>query len=1047
MSICTLEHKKIGINFVKAIKLGLFKGSLNVTNLESTISSSLNKKEFDPLVMASTIYASAKIKGSAIEGLLALETADAIKAYANDVNNADPNIDGVQRTLDALGSIKGFSTFNEAVETLGRYGVVETVTISNHNEVYHETALLTAADGILVNADAEFVEEIDIKDPATAMLLRKSKRIVRTKDIKATAKDFWVPFLSTYFPGMSGVSSDFVVWVKDKVYSAIVDNTATRGGFATDINTVMRTLKKEIEVNVSLARNNTPYNADVMSSSLLNSDGAKKDRYFNEVLSTDFDFVLQNMLKTVAISNKLTKENNSVVSGFITFRGEESEDVVLNTKGIKDLIVRVNGNKYMLRAAKNGVEIPKMILNVDLDTTTFLADTSKAGNAFYKTTLDGKYFFKDGAGRVIDISPIPYYEYNTKNKGNSSSIDHAVGPFDLDTAFVQNLLHMFKQVVVDENGQLKLSEKRMDKVDYLTVANYLTNAGSKLEEFIPALRAIGSEKDSNAGRIANSIYVHLFSPTPTFMGDGTVIYSIFQAMKANGNTRGNINNAIITALHSALISKDNNRYLLDKDNVTIVTKGIDTGSEAGTVDNALAEVLMKDGYTKAAIGEALIVSNKKVSVKLSRDTRETLVSLNAIVTIPDAVEVAEALGISKMFSDIQTQFRSSYANSNAADRATLATFINILTIAANNKKTNYLRATSEDVEDRFLNPLFIRKAPSTVISGNELKNLALLYNVNSHKSILVGGEMTASTSPVSRNSRFSFQIKNIEDYNVRVNAVKFNSNPFLSSVVEDIPKATFTGMVTKTAKEVQGVITPLASWNEKMRIEHAIIQGMIKSAKNVGQDMLIQPVAYSDKSNIELAEIYTNENLLANTELMSNRLRQAFITYSAMKNEEIQRIMIHSLKEFIVGNYSSLYAEISREVDSVERLEALKELRVLLMRDFSTSQGDFTKPINLLLEKVRINPDRIEFSDTNLDMGSDIISMPGNPGTALLKPHLGVRAELYRDPVRAEREVDTILQDHKNYLDSLKIDSLMFLYQITKCLITNMIQGRCTTST
>jgi hypothetical protein len=40
--------------------------------------------------------------------------------------------------------------------------------------------------------------------------------------------------------------------------------------------------------------------------------------------------------------------------------------------------------------------------------------------------------------------------------------------------------------------------------------------------------------------------------------------------------------------------------------------------------------------------------------------------------------------------------------------------------------------------------------------------------------------------------------------------------------------------------------------------------------------------------------------------------------------------------------------------------------------------------------------------------GADFVSFDGNPDV-VLKPHLGVRAELYRNPIRAEAEVQMLL--------------------------------------
>jgi hypothetical protein len=64
------------------------------------------------------------------------------------------------------------------------------------------------------------------------------------------------------------------------------------------------------------------------------------------------------------------------------------------------------------------------------------------------------------------------------------------------------------------------------------------------------------------------------------------------------------------------------------------------------------------------------------------------------------------------------------------------------------------------------------------------------------------------------------------------------------------------------------------------------------------------------------------------------------------------------------------------------RTSALSALREELLKDYSELQGDMTRPVLLLL---------------SLDRGADFVSLTVTD-VVLLKPHLGVRAELYRNP-------------------------------------------------
>jgi hypothetical protein len=64
------------------------------------------------------------------------------------------------------------------------------------------------------------------------------------------------------------------------------------------------------------------------------------------------------------------------------------------------------------------------------------------------------------------------------------------------------------------------------------------------------------------------------------------------------------------------------------------------------------------------------------------------------------------------------------------------------------------------------------------------------------------------------------------------------------------------------------------------------------------------------------------------------------------------------------------------------RTSALSALREELLKDYSELQGDMTRPVLLLL---------------SLDRGADFVSLTVTD-VVLLKPHLGVRAELYPNP-------------------------------------------------
>jgi uncharacterized protein YllA (UPF0747 family) len=88
-----------------------------------------------------------------------------------------------------------------------------------------------------------------------------------------------------------------------------------------DINSGLNAVRKAIESEV--AASTVKYSEeDTTLAAVLNGNEAIKNKYFNEVLATDFDFILNNLIKAVNVSHKDMKSENQMVSGFI---GEDNE--------------------------------------------------------------------------------------------------------------------------------------------------------------------------------------------------------------------------------------------------------------------------------------------------------------------------------------------------------------------------------------------------------------------------------------------------------------------------------------------------------------------------------------------------------------------------------------------------------------------------------------------------------------------------------------------------------------------------------------------------
>jgi hypothetical protein len=82
------------------------------------------------------------------------------------------------------------------------------------------------------------------------------------------------------------------------------------------------------------------------------------------------------------------------------------------------------------------------------------------------------------------------------------------------------------------------------------------------------------------------------------------------------------------------------------------------------------------------------------------------------------------------------------------------------------------------------------------------------------------------------------------------------------------------------------------------------IHGFLKAPKNVGTEFYIQPVNYSDKSNIQMHKVKYYLNMLGASEDIKDQL--VWIQFQAQKNEDLQRLLYRTLKAFILSNYNSL---------------------------------------------------------------------------------------------------------------------------------------------
>jgi hypothetical protein len=64
----------------------------------------------------------------------------------------------------------------------------------------------------------------------------------------------------------------------------------------------------------------------------------------------------------------------------------------------------------------------------------------------------------------------------------------------------------------------------------------------------------------------------------------------------------------------------------------------------------------------------------------------------------------------------------------------------------------------------------------------------------------------------------------------------------------------------------------------------------------------------------------------------------------------------------------------NKSLDREVRTSALLRLEKNF-KDYSELQGDMTRPINALLAEIKIHPDTVSYSDSDMDRGADFVSL------------------------------------------------------------------------
>lgn len=863
-------------------------------------------------------------------------------------------------------------------------------------------------DGALLPISIKTASPASTETYGNDLIKKRQARIDSSEGLKTEGTARLENFLSIYFPGTSE-GAEFIKWSKDLFYDSMISHKQGEVGFMEDVS---GTINKIIAEQKKLQEAGTKMSP------------GDQEQHFRNILLTDFDFILNAVIPILSLDTKQTKKANIQVTGFVDTVGNELPVMTIDGGHIQDKLEK-DGDKDNLYHLKDGVINPELQI-APMTSYTFLNDKTLPENSIFQLD-DGSVWYRDDSDNNYEVTRKPIYSYSLSSKRNTDSIDHYINPINQGTNFINGIFPMMRYVEV-KDGEYVYGE-RMRKSDYLSIAPYLLDAGRTLEEFTDTIKHMAANGIGKNKRIAKSLEVHLFSKTPTTIKDVGEVHSI---ATAPNNKLHNVNEDIVKALYSALVSKELTRRILVEENFTRVTNALGNTSYSTFVNNQLSGMLTNsNGNTQRNIADhiRILEDNEVMILSKAGDTRGAL--LSKLVTKETLQPAMRSLGLEPLFNQIMDSIK---LPTYSEEIELLNAVRNIIEIAAANvyskNRKNILDLSH--IKNNFTNDGFRRLAPSAIISGSRLELLAEVFHPETTKNIQVAGEKVSPSNTPNRDAYIPTQLFNFEEHSNNVSPVKANFMPILPNLLDedsDIPKAKYIGNLIKTPIIKDGEVVGVADWTLKVRFEHAMITGFINAPRDLaGKKFFIQPVNYSDKSAIEMHEIDSEENLLMANNAMTEKLIKGFIEYNYKKYEYLQKQSIEGLKDFIGGSYEYIKSNIDED-----KHEALDNLRDMLVYKTYPQQGDMTRTINALLSELQLDPDLATFHDNELDKDADYVSFEGY---LYLKPHMGVRAEAFR--TNGDEITRKYLEDHRELLNEYKVDSKLIGEALENSSITNL---------
>ena len=966
-------------------------GKFSIDDIIGPISKELNKyKEIDAGLVAAKLYAAATYKenGTAIvKAIIAAETIE-------DVENAIET-DTAKKALlvDTVGS----DVYKIKDELLARSSVAVEKAKVDHGKIGTATE---TAEIVNVRINKKKREQVSFDGKLVGVASFKIKREGLTEGIKKSVEEQWSAFLSAYFEGMSDIGMEFKVMVDD-ILADILVNYSAGTGFSTDINVAINELKALVKERVETLPGNYSTSGTTLRKQL--SDNDIKDKYFNDILNEDFDFILETASGMISVEQEghNAEKINTQVAGLF---GEEidSSDVIL-------MDFSALPKETMEELTQLGDFSEEGILEItedsDKDANVIIGDSKK--NRTFHRDSSGKMYYTNNLGATFEVSPKVFYGVNTTSDVNKSSMDPVVDSFSQDTDFLRNIFPMMRMINIDGTYGRRLSYQ-----DYQKIAPRLLGRGNTLEELTESLKEMGEETSALAG-IARSLHAHLFSQIPSEV-NGMAAFSLLSV----GNVQ---NDNIVMAVAAALTSKDQMRYAFLEDGRIKVTRKAADQDFSYMLDDELSFALLDGLHTKDILAKNITVTKNNIGVEIRG---EGFFMADEIADRSTVAALADMFGLGTLYRKLDTQLMAKYDNVAKVDEELADIFGGILEVAAANKKATNSFIPEGRGDTEYKSKKFAKYPPGAILH-NFKEELIEALEPDVTKGQTIAGSKMPSSSPTDRNATLPKQIKTYDRFNKYNNSVTTTFNPFIKSNLDTaIPYAEYKGAVIKSPMKVNGDPIKLSDWTQKIRVEFAMIQGSLKmmNKDNIGKTFFLQPIAYSDKSMIPMHEVSLDFDAFDPSPATRDKLEKAWLTYNINKNIDLQRISVEKMGRFIGANFTKLSEQLRSQpeitVSNELRIEALKRAKIMMDKALLTGYdvANITKDINLELEKVGLTRQMLMFSNADMDVDVDYVFIGGK---AVFKPHLGVRAEqLARN---GKKIVKTTLKDIRNEIRRMGI--------------------------